>query len=181
MPEQPAVILSPPLTLTHAMPRILTFSNTLLSLRGKIAIGDEQGRPVYEARGEFSLLSPAWRLYRDELLVATVRRRLLSWRPTWDVHVGTQHCVIDRKLLALRRVHRVHGGSHDGAMLTGNFWDMSFAITRGQQMLAKARGKLLSLRDVHTVELLGSDPADEVFVVAAMLVVLLDRREEKRD
>jgi uncharacterized protein YxjI len=163
------------------MPRILTFSNALLSLRGRIEIGDEQGRPVYEARGEFSLFSPTWRVHAQGQEVVRLRKRLLAWRPTWDVQLGAQRMVVDRKLLSFTRVHRVHGGPYDGATLAGNLWDLSFAITRVQQVLARARSKLLSLRDVHTVEVLGSAPADELFVVAAMLVVLLDKRDNKHD
>lgn len=163
------------------MPRILTFSNALLSLRGRIDIGDEHGQPVYEARGEFSLLSPTWRVHAQGSEVVRLRKRLLAWRPTWDVQLGAQRMVVDRKLLSFTRVHRVHGGPYDGATLAGNLWDLSFAISRGQQILARARGKLLSLRDVHTVEVLGNAPADELFVVAAMLVVLLDKRDNKHD
>lgn len=159
------------------MSRSLTITNKLLSLRGRMLIGDGEGRERYEARGQFSLLSPTWRLLRDGELLGSVRKRLLAWRPTWDVRIGNEHFVIDRKLLALRRIHRVHGGRFDGATLTGNFWDFTFQVEHHGRELARARGKLLTLRDTHSIELASDAAEDELFVVMGMIVVLLDRKD----
>lgn len=52
---------------------------------------------------------------------------------------------------------------------------MSFAIRHKGSTLARAAGKLLSLRDRHRVEIAG---VGEEFVVVAMVVVQIDRQAD---
>jgi len=156
------------------MPRTLSLANTLLSLRGRMAITDEAGGLAYEARGEFALWSPTWRIEAAGREVAQVRRRLLSWRPTWEVDGELGPFLIQRKLLSWTRQYRVLGGPADGAALKGSFFDYSFELAQHGRLLARAQGQVLTLRDRHTIEVLAGD---ERLVVIAMVVLQLDRRE----
>lgn len=52
-----------------------------------------------------------------------------------------------------------------------------FRVSRRGATLAKARGRLITMRDRHDVEIHGGP---ELFVVFAMLVLQMDRRDERR-
>jgi uncharacterized protein YxjI len=161
------------------MTTILSIANKLMSLRGQIDITDEQGALAYRARGEFSFTSPTWRVYAGEEAsgapMATIRRRMLTWVPTWDIGVESGAFQIKRKVFSWTRTYRVVGGDYDGALIKGNVWDLNFTITRDDQVLATAAGKILSLRDRHRVEIHGEA---ERFVVLAMLVLQISRAED---
>jgi uncharacterized protein YxjI len=163
------------------MPKILSIANTLLSVRGRMQITDERGSSIYEAKGELALLSPTWRISRSEQEVATVRRKILSWPPTWMVHCGLDDFLIKRKLLSWTRQYYARGGPYDGALIKGSLWDMSFEVLHGVNTVAVATAKILSLRDRHNIEIFGKEERDELFVVVAMVVLHLDRREARRE
>lgn len=50
------------------------------------------------------------------------------------------------KVLSFRRRVRVHGGHYDSAELTGTLFDLSFVLSCQGQVLARAAGKVFSLR-----------------------------------
>lgn len=160
-------------------PRLLTVSNKLLSIRGEVRINDGDGAPAYKALGQLWFF-PIWRLYResDGRELATLKRKILALFPTWLVHMGGEPFRIRRKLVSFGRYYYVVGGRYDGATLQGSLFDMSFGIERNGRTLARARGRLLSLRDVHSVEV--TSPADELFVVVVMLLLQLDLRAEAK-
>lgn len=162
------------------MPRILSVTNKLLSLRGRIHFTDDEGAMAYEAVGELALLSPTWRIFvgtqGERPPLATVRRRILAWRPTWDIDTGDGSFEIRRTLFSWTPRYRAIGGPWDGARIEGNLWQLNFTITHDGVTLATAAGKILSLRDRHRVQIFGEG---ERFVVIAMLVLQLDRRERE--
>jgi uncharacterized protein YxjI len=162
------------------MTTILSIANRLMSLRGRIDITDEHDANAYHARGEFAFLAPTWRVYRGEDAegepLALIRRKLWSWTPTWNVRMGGSDFQLKRKPWSWRRIYRAFGGAYDGAEISGNIWDMSFAITHDGGTLATAAGKLLSLRDRHRVEIPGQG---EEFVVVALVVVQIDRQSDR--
>lgn len=165
--------------ITLDSPRTLTVANKLLSLRGEISIGDAGGAPAYIAKGQFAFF-PAWRVYKDASEVARIRRKVFAIRPTWVVNTGGEDFQIRRKLFAFRRRYYAVGGAYDGATLTGNLFDLSFEVKQDERSLARASGRILTLRDTHSVQVLASTPEDELFVVAAMLVLQLERRDEAK-
>lgn len=157
------------------MTRVLSMANKLLSLRGRLEVSDDAGALAYEARGEWAWLSPTWRLYQGPREFATVRRRLLAWSPTWEVGGELGDFLLRRRWWSWTRQYHVLGGPHDGALLKGSFFDYSFELTQGGTLLARAQGKLLTLRDRHQIEVLGGD---ERLVIIAMVVMQLERRDE---
>lgn len=157
------------------MARQLTLANALLSLRGRIHINDGAGNARYEARGEFALFSPTWRLLQGERVVGTLRRRLLSFRPHFDATLDGESFAVVGRLFSFRRHYRVRGGRWDGATLTGNLWDRRFCIQRGGQVLADAQGRWLSLRDTHQVQVHSDEAADERFVALCLVLVMMEK------
>ncbi|MGF6604763.1 uncharacterized protein YxjI, partial [Paraburkholderia sp. GAS448] len=135
------------------------------------------GNPAYRGKGQFALFSPTWRIYRGDSQVGTIRRRILAWAPTWDISGELGTFRIKRKRLALTRQYYAVGGPAHGATVTGNLWDFKFRVARAGETLAKARGRLLTMRDRHDVEVFGQP---ELFVVFAMLVLQMERRDERR-
>jgi uncharacterized protein YxjI len=160
------------------MTRVLSIANKLLSLRGRMDVTDEHGSLAYEAKGELALIVPTWRINRDEKEVATVRRKIFSWAPTWIVQCGSEEFQIKRKLLSWTRQYYAVGGSYDGTIVKGNIWDLSFRVFRNQDTIATATGKILTLRDRHNIEIVGEG---ELFVVIAMVVLQLDRRDARQE
>ncbi|WP_175011331.1 hypothetical protein [Burkholderia lata] len=157
--------------------RVLSVANKLLSVRGAIDITDGEGRLAYRGKGQFAAFSPTWRVYRGDDQVGTIRRRLLSWAPTWDIKGELGTFQIKRKLLSFTRQYYAVGGPGGGSTVTGNLWDFKFHVSRRGATLAKARGRLITMRDRHDVEIVGGP---ELFVVFAMLVLQMDRRDERR-
>lgn len=162
------------------MPRQLILANALFSLRGRVAISDGAQQPRFAARGEFALFSPTWRLYQGDVLVGSLRRKLLSLRPHWDICLGQERFALRGPLLSWRRHYQVVGGRWDGAQVTGSLLDRSFRIEQHGQLLADAKVRWLSLVDAQQVQLHAEDDASEQFVVMAMLAVQLARQVERR-
>lgn len=162
------------------MSRQLILANALFSLRGRVVIRDGAQQPRYEARGELALLSPTWRLLQGGQVLATLRRRLLSLRPRWEVVQGSARYRICGRLLSWRRHYTVQGGAFDGAQITGSLLDHSFRIEHHGTLLADARVRWLSLADAQQVQVHADDDASEQFVALALLVVQLARKEERQ-
>ncbi|GGA81993.1 hypothetical protein GCM10011521_20450 [Arenimonas soli] len=154
------------------MTRALSVARKWLSLKGEIHFTDDGGQPAYQATGEFPDLVPTWTLTRGDEVAARVRRKPWAWSPTWDVEGELGGFRIQRRALSWTRQYCAVGGVLDGALITGSFSDLRFEVRHGTQMLARANGEPLSLRDRHHVEVLGEH---ELFVVIAMLVILLDQ------
>lgn len=159
------------------MPRHLSIANKLLSLHGRMEIADSQGNKAYEARGEFARVSPTWRITGEGKELAQVRRKLLAWAPTWVVRGELGEFKVKRKYLSWTRQYHAVGGEIDGAIIKGNLFDLRFEIRLGQEIIARATGRILTLRDHHEIEVLGKP---ELFVVVAMVILHLDRRDERQ-
>lgn len=159
------------------MSRILSVANKLLSLRGAVEITDAEGRLAYRAAGSFALLSPTWRIYRENVEVGSVRKRIFAFAPTWDFKGELGTFKVKRKVFSFVRRYYAVGGAAHGASVTGNLFDLRFNVSREGRTLAKATGRILTIRDRHQVEVLGEP---ELFVVFAMLVLQIDRRDRRR-
>jgi uncharacterized protein YxjI len=162
------------------VPRTLTISNRLLSIRGRMEIVDESGQSAYEAHGSFALLRPTWRISKGSRQVATIRRKIVSFTSSWKIKGELGTFLIRRKLLAWRHRYKTIGGPFDGAALRANLWDLKFVIEYRDAVLARASGTLLTLRDRQTIEVMQEGDAAELFTVIAMVALHLDHRDEKK-
>lgn len=158
------------------MAHLLTITNKLFSLRGSMSINDEAGKPLYDAKGEFAFFAPTWRIYQSENEVASIRRELFAWAPTWHVGGSLGAFQIKRKLWSWVRQYHIVGGPFDGAEIRGNMWDLKFEITHDNKSLAHATGKILTLRDTHSIEVTNDDPEATLVTVIAMVTLLMDRQ-----
>jgi uncharacterized protein YxjI len=160
------------------MPKYLSVANKLLSFRGAISFTDENDQTVFDAKGEFAFFSPTWRLKRGAQQLAAIRKKRLTWVPTWEVKSTLGDFVIKRRVWTITRKYKIIGGQMDGAAMCGSLFDFNAEILVRNQPIAKAHSKLLTLRDRYNVELL--DPSEDslVFTAIAMVVLLLDKKTE---
>ena len=157
-----------------AAPKLLYIREKLFSALGKLTISDSAGQVAYVCASSWNWIGESWVLERGDMHIASSRRKLWHLRPTWQVETPDGSLILRRKVLSLRRRVSVQGGPYDGAELTGNFFDQSFVLTYHGQVLARAAGKILSLRDCHVIEVL--DPDAELLVVILMANVMVARR-----
>jgi uncharacterized protein YxjI len=149
-------------------------------MRGQISVTDENDQLAYEAQGELALVSPTWQLFKDGNQLLTMRRRVWAWTPTWDIQGRLGHFTIRRKLFSWSRRYAVLGGPFSDVAISGNLWDQSFRIERASGLIATARGKVLSLRDRHFIEVIDTSESGEAFTVCAMVMIMLDRKADAR-
>jgi uncharacterized protein YxjI len=159
----------------------LVISNKLLSLRGRMNITDLSDQLMYEAVGEFAFLSPTWRISKGAEQVATVRRKILSFVPTWNINSDIGEFAIKRKLFSFTRKYNVLGGPFSGVLISGNIWDLKFNISNGSETIARATSKILTLRDRHNIEVIKSGKEAELMTVIAMVTLHLERKSETED
>jgi uncharacterized protein YxjI len=146
-----------------------------------MTISNEDGELVYEARGQFAFFSPTWRLTTPDGEVATIKRKIFSWSPTWLVAGELGPFEIRRKTWSWVRRYQVIGGPFDGAEMTGNFWDLKFKISHRSREIARAKGKMLALRDTHNIAVLEPDRQSKLFTAIAMVALHMDRNDEQND
>ena len=162
------------------MARTLCASNKLLSLRGRILITDTSENVAYEGKGEFSFF-PTWRLYESGKDIATIKRKIFAWSPTWKIESTIGPFTIKRKIWAMVRRYSIVGGKYHKAELRGNFFDHKFTISKDQNRNAHATKKLLTLRDRHSIEIKENTKEAEIFVAITMIVMLLGNREYRNN
>lgn len=159
----------------------LVISSKVLSLRGRMNVTNPEGQELYSAQGEWALWNPAWRILKGTREVATIKRRMFSWTPRWDITGQLGTFVIERQLFSFVRNYRVVGGPFDGARTIGNFWDLKFRIERGAETIAQASASLFSIRNRHSIEVhpdrSEGDAEAELLTVIAMVTMKHDQRQ----
>lgn len=156
------------------MTRTLQLASKILSLAGQIDITDQSGALAYEARADIKLAGAHWDLFNGDVRLATLQRARWAWNPPWRIDSFQGKWALRRKLFSMTRHYTVLGGPYDGATVTGKLWDRSFVIEHLGVTLARASSSLLSLRDVHEVQILHPDA--ELLCVLALVIVKDGRR-----
>ena len=162
------------------MSRMLCIKNKIFSLKGKMFITDEHDKMIYEANGEFAFIAPTWKINKNELELASLKRKVFAWSPTWIVSSSFGDFIIKRKLWSWTRCYTIIEGPFDGAVAKGNIWGLKFEIGIDGQQIAKAKGEIFSIRDAHIIEILYDDEKAELLTVILMVALHLDRSSESR-
>lgn len=162
----------------YAAPKTLHIARKLLSLLGKIQITDDDDNVVYEASAQWSWFTRPWRITQNDREVAVVKRKFLSFAPTWYVRTNEENFELRGKLWSWRRQVMVVGGRFDGAILRGGLWDMGFELSRHGQVMARAQAKIMTLRTRHSIELLDASPQAELLTVILMTTLVEQKNEE---
>jgi uncharacterized protein YxjI len=164
------------------MARVLTVNRKLFSWWRQVhQVLDEHGTVLYAMTWRWGWPVRTWVVRRGGEPAATMRRKLLAFAPTWIVEAAGGRFLLRRRLLALRRRTQVLGGPFDGAELTGSLLGLSFRLEHGGRVVARARERLLTLRERHDVELLEDTPQAELLTALLMLNLLLQKESEREE
>ena len=144
-------------------------------------IVDESGR-VFQVDGKVFTLRD--RLVIEDLSgqeVASVHRRLLALRPTYEISVNGRHAAQVRKHLftPFRDSFTIDVPGPDDLEMKGSLLDHDFTIWRGDQVVATVSKAWLTLRDTYGVEVAPGE--DDVLILASVLALDLaeDREREQ--
>ena len=145
-------------------------------------ITDESGRPVYHVDGKVFTLHHTL-VMRDVAgnEVATVRKHLISLRPTYEVTRGGQELAEVRKHLIgfLGDRFTIDIPVPDDFEVHGDIFDHEFTITRGGRVVATVSKQWFSLTDTYGVEVAQGE--DDALILASVLALDLAEDEERRD
>jgi uncharacterized protein YxjI len=160
------------------MARRLFISAKLLSLKRRFQITDEADEILYECTWKFAFFSPPWKLSKKGSEVATFRRKIFSWAPTWNVTSVDGNFRMRQRIFSFRRRVVVKGGIYDGAEFNGSLFGMTFTLRAAGQTIAEAHRELLTIRDKHYIDLLIDTPQAELLTAIVMASLLVQKETE---
>ena len=146
-------------------------------------ITDESGRPVLHVDGKVLSL-------RNELVlrdpdgneVGRVYRKLLSFRPTYEISVRGEEVAEVRKRFFTPFGDRftIDIPGPEDLEMRGNLFEHEFTISRGDQVVATVSKRWFSLTETYGVEVAPGE--DEVLVLATVLALdLAEDREREQE
>ena len=139
---------------------VLRVDGKVLSLRDRLVLRDPAGREV-----------------------AQVRRKLTSFRPTYEVIVGGQEAAKVRKRFFTPFGDRftIDVPGPDDLEMAGDLFDHEYVVRRGGQVVATVSKRWFSARDTYAVEVAPGE--DDLLVLASVLALDLaeDREREEEE
>jgi uncharacterized protein YxjI len=166
------------------MTTVLRLRNVRFSFRQRMQFTDAADRAVYAATRQLFAWRPTVRLTDAAAgrVVTTIRKQWFAWAEAFDVDDDLLgRFVVRRPRFSWRRRYRVDGGPYDAARLAGSAFDLTFTLTDREGALARARGRVLTLRDTHEIEILRAGPAAGRFVAIMLVIVQVARRMEREE
>ena len=153
----------------------LLFKQRLFSWFNSYDIYDEAGNTIYVVKGALAWghLLRIYDAYGNE--VGTVREKILSWLPKFEMYAGEQYIgSINKKFTFLKPKFSV---DYNGWSVTGDWfeWDYTILDASGASV-AKVYKELLNWTDTYTIDV--RDPRDALY--ALMLVLAIDAEKCSR-
>ncbi len=167
----------PGTALAQGPSRTFTACNKLLSLRARVDFADSSGAQIASARKRLVSWRATWDIEAGESRIR-LRRKLLTLLPRWLVDGDLGEFSIRRRWALFRRRYRISGGPFDGADLEGNFTDLRMEVTLTGRLLLKTRGFIFTLRDRHEVEVFDGSQAGALLAITTLVALLADRRDD---
>ena len=143
-------------------------------------VTDESGRPAFHVDGKVLTL-------RDRLVirdpagqeVASVHRKLIALRPTYEITVGGREVAEVRKhfFTPFRDSFTIDLPGPDDLEMTGSLLDHDFTIRRGDRTVATVSKHWLTIRDAYSVEVAPGE--DDVLILASVLALDLAEDRER--
>ena len=120
---------------------------------------------VFSLGDQLSFRSPAG----EEL--ASIRQRLLSWGPTYEIYRnGALAAVVKKELFTLFSCRfTVDVPGPDDLVAKGDFTDHEYALMRGDSRVATVSKQWFSWSDTYGVDI--ADGEDDVLILAATVVI----------
>lgn len=145
-------------------------------------ITDESGRPVLQVDGK--VLSLRDRLVLNDTAgqeVATVHRKLVALRPSYEITVRGEEAADVRKhfFTPFRDRFTIDIPGPDDLEMSGDLLDHEFTVTRGDDTVATVTKRWLSIRDTYGVDVAAGE--DDLLILAAVLALDLAQERERDD
>jgi len=145
-------------------------------------ITDESGRPVYHVDGKVFTLHNT--LVMRDLAgneVATVRKHLISFTPTFEItRSGEEVATVRKRLLHLfgdRFTVDIPGP--DDLEVTGNLFEHDYTVKRRGEVVATISKRWISLTDTYGVDI--APGQDDPLILASVLALDVAEDQEHRD
>ena len=145
-------------------------------------VTDDRGRPVLHVDGKVLSLHDRLVL-RDPSgnQVASVHRKLVALRPTYQVTIGGEEAAEVRKHLFTPFGDRftIDVPGPDDLEVRGDLFDHEFTVERGGRTVATVSKRWFSVRDTYAVDV--AEGEDDLLVLASVLALDLaeDREREQ--
>lgn len=153
----------------------------MFSLGGAFHIKNDQGQDVFQVEGKaFSFGHQL--TFRDmsgnEL--AFIRQKLLSWGPTFEIYrEGQLYAVVKKALFSFfKHVFTIDVPGPDDLVAEGDFWELEFAFSRGDRVVAVVSRQWFSWADTYGVDIV--DGEDDVIILASAVVIDMVRADSNR-
>jgi uncharacterized protein YxjI len=146
------------------------------------AITDEQGRLVLQVDGK--VLSLHNTLVMRDLAgheVATVRRHLISLRPTYTISRQGQELAEVRKKLISPFIDRytIDLPGPDDLLVKGSLLEHEYTISRHDQVVATVSKRWIALTDTYGVDI--APGQDDVLILASILAIDVAQDRERAE
>lgn len=144
----------------------------LFDLGDDYAIRDESGREVYRIDGKVLAIGDKLVLEdREGNALATIRKKLISFRSAYEIHRDGRHAATVTKALfsPFRCKFSVDVPGPGDLEARGDILDHEYEITRGDQKVAEISKRWISIRDTYSIDV--AEGEDDVLVLACALVL----------
>ena len=154
----------------------LLFKQRFFSWFDSYDIFDENERTVYKVKGQLSWGHKLVIYDAAGREVGTVKERVLTWLPKFEIYKGTRYVGSIRKELTLFRPR--YDIDYNGWHIEGNFleWDYTILDQNGQ-VVAEIGKELFHWTDTYVLDI--KDPKDALDVL--MFVLAIDAEKCSRD
>lgn len=148
-------------------------------------IKDEAGNDRYYVDGKaISLRQTLAFQDMDGRELAVIRKRLLSWGPTYDIEAGGRTvAVIKQKMFTFFKyrftVDETATPQPVDLEVEGDFFDHEYRFTRDGRRVAEVSKRWFGLRDTYGVDV--ADGEDDVLVLACTVVIDLATERKEPD
>lgn len=144
-------------------------------------ITDDAGRPVFQVEGKVFSLHHT--LVMRDLAgneVATVRKQLIAFRPTYEITHGGQELGEVRKHLIgfLGDRFTIDVPGPDDLEVQGDLFEHEYAVSRGGQLVATVSKQWFSFTDTYGVEVAPGE--NDALILASVLALDLAEDEERQ-
>lgn len=151
----------------------------LFSFVGSFWITDENGNEVFHVEGQPLRLRKTFELTDAAgAVLAVIRNQPFRLRPTMDIERdGAVVASVRRVRFSFR--HRYEVTLADGTIMdaAGNFADLSWELTAGDQVIGRISRQWFQIRDTYGVEV---EPGQDAALVIAVSVCIDRLRERER-
>jgi len=139
-----------------------------------IVIAPMDGRPDYVCERRAGLLRPSWTILNNGRRCARMSAKL-GFAAKWGVESEVGEFELRQSAFNMRNAFTVQGGPYHEARLTGSLLDRTFKLEWQGNTVAQAQADVMSIIDIHEIEVLGVGPDDELITVICMLALRAER------